>query len=421
MSVAGAERRLSVRHFRKDGGPYVCLTAYTTPMARLLDPHADLLLVGDSLGMVLYGLETTVPVTLEMMIAHGAAVMRGTRHACVVVDMPFGSYQESPQLAFRNAAKLMAETDCAAVKLEGGRAMAETIRFLTERGIPVCGHVGLMPQAVKASGYRVQGRDAAGAAGVAEDAQAVAAAGAFAVVIEGTTRALASAITRAIPVPTIGIGASPDCDGQILVSDDMLGLFTTFTPRFVKRYADLGAAVSQAAASYAEDVRARKFPAAEHCVDVPAVSQRSKARALPWPCCLHPPLRPRRYPLRPHEGGKILHMEGFLQNPLRLRLRQEIAGDQHHLHLRPAPPDLLGQFQPRHAGHPDIGDHHGDAVVAHQHRQRLLAAGGGQHGVAEILQRFRQDFAHLLLVVDDQDSGRRGSVRTSCSSASAVL
>ena len=269
MSVPGAERRLSVRHFRKGGGPYVCLTAYTTPMARLLDVHADLLLVGDSLGMVLYGFETTVSVTLDMMIAHGGAVMRGTRRACVVVDMPFGSYQESPRQAFRNAARILAETGCAAVKLEGGVEMAETIRFLVARGVPVCGHVGLMPQAVNVSGYRVQGRDASSATAVAEDARAVAEAGAFALVIEGTTRALATAITRASPVPTIGIGASPDCDGQILVSDDMLGLFTAFRPRFVKRYAELADAVSQAAAAYAEDVRARRFPAAEHCVETP--------------------------------------------------------------------------------------------------------------------------------------------------------
>jgi 3-methyl-2-oxobutanoate hydroxymethyltransferase len=269
MSVSGTERRLTVRHFRKGGGPYVCLTAYTTPMARLLDPHADLLLVGDSLGMVLYGLDSTVPVTLEMMIAHGAAVLRGTRHACIVVDMPFGSYQESPAQAFRNAARILADTGCAAVKLEGGVEMAETIRFLVARGVPVCGHVGLMPQAVNASGYRVQGRDEAGAAAVAGDARAVAEAGAFAVVIEGTTRPLATAITRASPVPTIGIGASPECDGQILVSDDMLGLFTAFRPRFVKRYAELAASVSQAAAAYAADVRARRFPAAEHCVDPP--------------------------------------------------------------------------------------------------------------------------------------------------------
>lgn len=272
MSAPGHERRLTVRHFRKGGGPYVCLTAYTTPMARLLDPHVDLLLVGDSLGMVLYGLETTVPVTLDMMIAHGGAVVRGSRRACVVVDLPFGSYQESPQQAFRNAARVLAGTGCAAVKLEGGVEMAETIRFLTTRGVPVCGHVGLMPQSVNASGYRVQGRDAAEAAGVAEDARAVAAAGAFAVVIEGTTRPLAAAITGASPVPTIGIGAAPECDGQVLVSDDMLGLFTTFTPRFVKRYAELGADISRAAAAYAEDVRARRFPGAEHCFDGPPES-----------------------------------------------------------------------------------------------------------------------------------------------------
>jgi 3-methyl-2-oxobutanoate hydroxymethyltransferase len=267
MSVPNAERRLTVRHFRKGGGPYVCLTAYTTPMARLLDPHSDMLLVGDSLGMVLYGLDSTVPVTLDMMIAHGAAVVRGTRHACVVVDMPFGSYQESPAQAFRSAARILAETGCAAVKLEGGVEMAETIRFLVARGVPVCGHIGLMPQAVNASGYRVQGRDASEAAGVIEDARAVAEAGAFAMVIEGTTRPLATAITHASPIPTIGIGASADCDGQILVSDDMLGLFTAFRPRFVKRYADLAASVSAAAAAYAEDVRARKFPAAEHVVE----------------------------------------------------------------------------------------------------------------------------------------------------------
>ena len=269
MSVAGAERRLTVRHFRKSGGPYVCLTAYTAPIARLLDPHADLLLVGNSLGMVLYGLETTVPVTLDMMIAHGGAVMRGSRRACVVIDMPFGSYQESPQQAFRNAARILAETGCAAVKLEGGVEMAETIRFLTTRGVPVCGHIGLLPQAVNASGYRVHGRDPAEAASVTADAHAVAASGAFAVVIEGTTRPLATAITNALPIPTIGIGAAPECDGQVLVCDDMLGLFTDFTPRFVRRYADLGAEVSRAAAAYAADVRARTFPGPEHCFSGP--------------------------------------------------------------------------------------------------------------------------------------------------------
>jgi 3-methyl-2-oxobutanoate hydroxymethyltransferase len=265
MSTPTQQRRLTVRHFRKGAGPYACLTAYTAPMARLLDPHVDLLLVGDSLGMVIYGMETTVPVTLDMMIAHGAAVVRNTRHACVMVDLPFGAYQESPQQAFRNAARLLAETGAEAVKLEGGVVMAETVRFLVERGIPVCGHVGLMPQAVHASGFRAQGRNAAEAARIMADAQAVAEAGAFALVIEGTYRALAGEITQAVAVPTIGIGASPECDGQILVTDDLLGLFGTFTPRFVKRYAELGEAISDAVRAYADDVRSRRFPGPEHC------------------------------------------------------------------------------------------------------------------------------------------------------------
>jgi 3-methyl-2-oxobutanoate hydroxymethyltransferase len=245
--------------------PFVCLTAYTMPIARLLDAHADLLLVGDSLGMVLYGMPTTLPVTLEMMIAHGTAVMRGTSRACVIVDMPFGSYQESPEQAFRNAARILAETGCAGVKLEGGSDMAETIRFLVRRGVPVCGHVGLMPQAVNASGFRAQGRDEAEASRVMADARAIAQAGAFALVIEGTYEAAARAITQAVPVPTIGIGASPACDGQILVTDDLLGLFDEFTPRFVKRYAELGPLIADAAASYAADVRARRFPEPGHC------------------------------------------------------------------------------------------------------------------------------------------------------------
>jgi 3-methyl-2-oxobutanoate hydroxymethyltransferase len=265
MSTQTQQRRITTRHFRKGHGPYVCLTAYTAPIARLLDPHVDLLLVGDSLGMVVYGMETTVPVTLEMMAAHGAAVVRSTQHACIVVDLPFGSYQESPQQAFRSAARLLAETGASAVKLEGGVAMAETIRFLVQRGIPVCGHIGLMPQAVNASGFRAQGRTEAEATTISADAVAVAEAGAFALVIEGTYQALASEISRTLPIPTIGIGASPDCDGQILVTDDVLGLFGTFTPRFVKRYAELGEAVSAAAEAYARDVRARAFPEPEHC------------------------------------------------------------------------------------------------------------------------------------------------------------
>jgi 3-methyl-2-oxobutanoate hydroxymethyltransferase len=258
MSVAAFRRR-------KGGQPLVCLTAYTTPMARLLDPVCDLLLVGDSLGMVVYGLPSTVPVTLEMMVAHGAAVARGAAQALVAVDLPFGSYQESPAQAFRSAARVMAETGCAAVKLEGGTAMAETVAFLTARGVPVLGHVGLQPQSVNAyGGYGARGRAEAEAERIVADARAVAEAGAFALVVEGVVEPLAKRVTEAVPVPTIGIGASAACDGQILVSEDALGLFADFTPRFVKRYADLAATVSEAARVYAEDVRARRFPGPEH-------------------------------------------------------------------------------------------------------------------------------------------------------------
>ncbi len=250
---------------RLKGTPQVWLTAYTTPMAQRLDPHCDALLVGDSLGMVLYGLPSTLAVTLDMMIAHGAAVMRGARRACIVVDLPFGSYQQSPQQAFCNAARVLAETGAAAVKLEGGVEMAETIAFLTARGVPVCGHVGLMPQSVNvAGGFRATGRTHDEAAKVTADAHAVADAGAFAVVLEGTLEPVAAAITREIAIPTIGIGASAECDGQVLVIDDLIGTFNDFTPRFVKRYAELGEEISRAAADYAADVRARAFPAPEH-------------------------------------------------------------------------------------------------------------------------------------------------------------
>ena len=254
---------------RKGGIPIVSLTAYTTPMARLLDAQVDMLLVGDSLGMVLYGMDTTLGVTLEMMIAHGAAVVRGTQMACVIIDMPFASYQESPAAAFRSCARVMAQTGAAGVKLEGGTEMAETIRFLTKRGVPVLGHVGLLPQSVHtAGGYHAHGRDEATSAAILADAHAVAEAGAFAMVIEGTVESLARDITAAVPVPTIGIGASPACDGQILVTEDVVGLFTQFTPRFVKRYAELGEQVERAAAAYAEDVRARRFPGPEHCFGI---------------------------------------------------------------------------------------------------------------------------------------------------------
>ncbi len=251
--------------WRKGREPLVCLTAYTTPMARLLDAATDLLLVGDSLGMVLYGLPTTLGVTLETMINHTSAVMRGARRACVIVDLPFGTYQESPAQAFRSAARAMAESGCAGVKIEGGTVMAETIRFLVERGVPVLGHIGLQPQSVNAlGGFRAQGKSAEEAARILADARAVAAAGAFAVVVEGVTEPLAREITAAVDIPTIGIGASAACDGQILVSEDILGLFSEFKPRFVKRYAELGAAIAAAAGAYAEDVRARRFPGAEH-------------------------------------------------------------------------------------------------------------------------------------------------------------
>ncbi|UEM04524.1 3-methyl-2-oxobutanoate hydroxymethyltransferase [Skermanella rosea] len=267
MSVPGRRRRISVPELsaRKGGTPIVSLTAYTTPMARQLDAHVDMLLVGDSLGMVLYGMDSTLPVTLDMMIAHGAAVMRGSALSCVVVDLPFGSYQESAEAAFRAAARVMAETGCAAVKLEGGVEMAPTVEFLTKRGIPVLGHVGLTPQSVNVlGGYRARGRSGQESNAIAADAFAIAEAGAFALVIEGTVETLARQLTADLPVPTIGIGASPACDGQILVTEDLVGLFSDFTPKFVKRYAELGPQVSAAAQAYADEVRTRRFPGPEH-------------------------------------------------------------------------------------------------------------------------------------------------------------
>ena len=246
-----------------EGAPLVMLTAYTVRTAQLLDPHCDLLLVGDSLGQVVYGLPSTVPVTLEMMAAHGAAVVRGSFHAAVVIDMPFGSYEASPEQAFVSAARLLKETGAAAVKLEGGTAMAPTVRFLSERGVPVMGHVGLTPQAVnQLGGYGARGRTVAEAAKIVDDATAIAAAGAFALVVEGVVEPIAVAITQAVGCPTIGIGASAACDGQVLVAEDMLGLFER-VPRFVKRFDDLAGRIDAAAASYAADVRARAFPGPE--------------------------------------------------------------------------------------------------------------------------------------------------------------
>lgn len=267
MSAPVRSRRTTISDIRalKGERPIVSLTAYTAPMARLLDPHVDFLLVGDSLGMVLYGFETTLPVTLDMMIAHGAAVVRGSEKAMVLVDMPFGSYQEGREQAFRSAARVLAETGANGVKLEGGEEMADTIRFLTERGVPVLGHVGLTPQLVNTfGGYRTQGRNEAQARKVRQDARAVADAGAFGFVLEGTMEPLAREIVADSPVPVIGIGASPACDGQILVSEDMLGLFNEFIPRHVKRFAELGQGVTTAVAAYAEEVKARTFPGIEH-------------------------------------------------------------------------------------------------------------------------------------------------------------
>jgi 3-methyl-2-oxobutanoate hydroxymethyltransferase len=248
---------------RKGGEPIVSLTAYTMRMAQLLDPYCDFLLVGDSLGQVIYGLPSTIPVSLEMMCAHGAAVVRGSWHALVAVDMPFGSYEESPEQAFRSAARILKETGAAAVKLEGGEAMAETISFLVKRGIPVIGHVGLTPQAVNTlGGYRARGRDDAEADKVIADARAVAEAGAFCIVIEGVLEEIAAEATKAVACPTIGIGASAACDGQILVTEDMLGLFER-TPRFVKRFGDLASQIATAAETYAQDVKSRAFPTEE--------------------------------------------------------------------------------------------------------------------------------------------------------------
>lgn len=275
IDVNGAAKRMTVpdiraRKRRHGGEPLVCLTAYTVITARLLDVHTDLLLVGDSLGMVLYGLDTTVGVTLDMMIAHGQAVMRGANRACVIVDMPFGSYQESPQMAFRNAARMMKEVGCAGVKIEGGAEMAETVTFLSQRGIPVLGHVGLMPQSVNTlGGFKTRGRNAEDAERIVQDAKALDKAGVFGLVVEGVFEAVARRITDEVEVPTIGIGGSPACDGQILVTEDMAGLFNDFKPKFVKRYMDLGAGISEAARLYAEEVKSGVFPGPEHCFGMP--------------------------------------------------------------------------------------------------------------------------------------------------------
>jgi 3-methyl-2-oxobutanoate hydroxymethyltransferase len=266
MSTHGEQRRLTAPDIRarKGGDPIVALTSYHAHTARLLDKHCDVILVGDSLGMVMHGLETTLPVTLDMMILQGRAVMRGSQRALVVVDMPFGSYEASKEQAFMSAARVLKETGCGAIKVEGGRRMAETIGFLVERGVPVMAHVGLTPQAINSlGGFRAQGRDPADWGPFEEDARAVAAAGAFSVVLEAMAEPLAARLTKEIAIPTIGIGASAACDGQILVLEDMLGL-SPRVPKFVKRFGDLGPSIELAVKSYAEDVRARHFPSPDH-------------------------------------------------------------------------------------------------------------------------------------------------------------
>ena len=256
----------AIRRRKQDGQtaePVVMLTAYTARQAQLLDEHCDILLGGDSLGQVIYGLPSSVPVTLDMMIAHGAAVVRGSYHAVVLVDMPFGAYEASPEAAFAAASRVLKETGCAGVKLEGGAVMAETVAFLSARGIPVMGHVGLTPQAVNTlGGYNARGRSEAEAAKIVADALALADAGAFAIVVEGVVEPIAIEVTRAVSCPVIGIGGSAQCDGQVLVTEDMLGMFDR-VPRFVKKYENLGDTISAAAARYAQEVRARTFPGVE--------------------------------------------------------------------------------------------------------------------------------------------------------------
>lgn len=266
MSATNVIKSLTASDIRgmKGDTPIVCLTAYTTPVAEIADTACDLILVGDSVGMVLHGLPSTLGVTMDMMIMHAKAVARGTKRALIVVDMPFGSYEQSPEQAFENASRLMVETGCGAVKLEGGVDIAPTIAFLVKRGIPVMAHIGLTPQAVNTfGGYKVQGRGEDGERLMA-DARAVDEAGAFSVVVEKVPASLGDKITAEISIPTVGIGAGAGCDGQVLVVDDMMGMFTNFKPKFVKRYATVRAEGERAVAEYAAEVRARTFPGPEH-------------------------------------------------------------------------------------------------------------------------------------------------------------
>ncbi|MGI2058525.1 3-methyl-2-oxobutanoate hydroxymethyltransferase [Shewanella baltica] len=268
MSIHMNKNRVTPVTLQKMKGktPIVALTAYEKPMAELIDPHVDMIIVGDSVGMVVYGQDSTLGVTLEMMINHGLAVTRGAAHACVIIDMPFGSYQESPQQAFRHASQVLIRTGAQAVKLEGGAEMLDTTRFLTQRGIPVMPHIGLMPQHVnQLGGFKTQARDAAAIEALVRLAKNFEQAGAFSILIEGTSELAARTVTAEVSIPVIGIGASPACDGQVLVTEDILGLFSDYTPKFAKRYIDLSSLITHACAEYAREVRSAEFPTAEHC------------------------------------------------------------------------------------------------------------------------------------------------------------
>jgi 3-methyl-2-oxobutanoate hydroxymethyltransferase len=269
--AAGTQKRITIPDIRamKSGAKIVMLTAYTKPMAQLLDPHCDVLLVGDSLGMVVYGLDSTLNVSLDTMIAHTQAVMRGSKHACVLLDMPFGSYQESKPQAYRNCARALAESGAQGLKLEGGAELVDTVEYLVARGIPIMPHIGLMPQRVnEMGGFKAQGREDDAAKKWTTIARQFENAGAFGILIEGTVEPVARAVTEAVKIPTIGIGASPACDGQVLVTEDVTGLFIDFTPKFAKQFANVGKQVGDAAAAYAAEVRAGTFPGLEHCFGV---------------------------------------------------------------------------------------------------------------------------------------------------------
>jgi len=264
-------KRLTVKDIKakKNTTPIVCLTSYSAPFTKIIDEHADLILVGDSVGMVLYGMESTLGVSIDMMCNHGKCVVDSSSKSCVVVDMPFGSYQESKELAFKNASEILKRTGCAAVKIEGGTHMEETVSFLTERGIAVMGHIGLQPQSVnKDGGYRYHGKTLDEREKIIEDARALERAGAFAIVLEGITMSLANEITLLLSIPTIGIGASKNCDGQVLVTEDMAGLLGSQVPKFVKLYGNMAEELENSVKSYASDVRLRKFPEKENCFDI---------------------------------------------------------------------------------------------------------------------------------------------------------